>query len=76
MANKVKSYTRKDGTKVKAHVRKTTMDGRFKSAGKSLKRSLEGLVKATKRTKPKKFNIKRDLNKLTRSTKRANAKRR
>jgi hypothetical protein len=76
MANKVKGYTRRDGVKVKAHVRKNTSTTRFANAGKGLKSSLEGLIKATKRTKPKKFNIKRDLNKLVRSTKRANAKRR
>lgn len=75
MSKRVKGYTRKDGTKVKAHVRKPK-DVKFKLAGKSLKRDLAGLMGGKKPRKPKVPNIKRDLNKLIRTTKRANAKRR
>lgn len=60
---------------VKTRIHKTTMDSRFRTAGKKLARDLAGLTKGHTPRKPKVPNIKRQLNKLVRSTKRANKKR-
>lgn len=80
MAKKVKSYKRADGTKVKAHVRKTTQKSRERAVGKRISRQLGALIGETqaknrnRRSKGRPASLSKNLTNIIRAQKKKNAR--